>query len=297
MYNPKVGSFISEDPLGFLAGDTNLRRYVFNSPTNFSDPSGQLLKPSDLVTSAIARFNNTYAGALAAGRGLSVYGQVTATGRMVDYFNKVNIDNAANYLADAVNKGLIDQAQAEQILGEVPIAIGGHMNSPLNRWNTTKDFLDKKITEAITADAINAATEGICTGAPDPDSISKAEWMRRQKADSKSKGWSRCEDHHTATNKHPKKYTPAFNKVLGKIGMDVNDISNLCVVCDVGDGRKHYGPNPDEYNDAVLKLVNSIVDRKDLSVAEKRRAVRELFWTLCKRMNTPGDYFRNLVTR
>jgi RHS repeat-associated protein len=42
-YDPKVGRFISEDGLGFGAGDTNLSRYVFNSPTNFTDPSGMLL--------------------------------------------------------------------------------------------------------------------------------------------------------------------------------------------------------------------------------------------------------------
>jgi RHS repeat-associated protein len=39
-YDSEVGGFISEDPIGFSAGDTNLRRYVGNSPTNFVDPSG-----------------------------------------------------------------------------------------------------------------------------------------------------------------------------------------------------------------------------------------------------------------
>jgi len=32
--------FISEDPIGFAGGDGNLYRYTFNSPTNFTDPSG-----------------------------------------------------------------------------------------------------------------------------------------------------------------------------------------------------------------------------------------------------------------
>ena len=40
-YDPMVGRFISEDPIGFSAGDTNLYRYVNNSPTNFTDPSGE----------------------------------------------------------------------------------------------------------------------------------------------------------------------------------------------------------------------------------------------------------------
>ncbi len=44
-YDPETGRFASEDPIGFSAGDTNLNRYVFNSPTNFTDPSG-LAPPS-----------------------------------------------------------------------------------------------------------------------------------------------------------------------------------------------------------------------------------------------------------
>lgn len=40
MYDPVLGTFISEDPLTFDAGDPNLRRYVGDSPTNATDPSG-----------------------------------------------------------------------------------------------------------------------------------------------------------------------------------------------------------------------------------------------------------------
>jgi RHS repeat-associated protein len=39
-YDASNGRFISEDPLGFGAGDTNIYRYVFNSPLNGTDPSG-----------------------------------------------------------------------------------------------------------------------------------------------------------------------------------------------------------------------------------------------------------------
>jgi RHS repeat-associated protein len=44
-YDSAVGGFISEDPIGFSAGDRNLRRYVGNSPTNFVDPSGLQQSP------------------------------------------------------------------------------------------------------------------------------------------------------------------------------------------------------------------------------------------------------------
>jgi RHS repeat-associated protein len=39
-YDAKTGRWMSEDPIGFDAGDTNLNRYVGNSPLNFTDPSG-----------------------------------------------------------------------------------------------------------------------------------------------------------------------------------------------------------------------------------------------------------------
>ena len=41
-YDPHTGRFLSQDPLSFAAGDSNLYRFVRNSPTNFIDPSGRI---------------------------------------------------------------------------------------------------------------------------------------------------------------------------------------------------------------------------------------------------------------
>ncbi|MBU3950422.1 MAG: hypothetical protein KJ826_19660 [Proteobacteria bacterium] len=41
-YDPQVGRFISEDPIGFDGGDVNLMAYVGNNPTNLIDPNGEL---------------------------------------------------------------------------------------------------------------------------------------------------------------------------------------------------------------------------------------------------------------
>ena len=40
-YDPTIGRWTTEDPLGFAAGDTNLYRYVEDQPTRFIDPSGE----------------------------------------------------------------------------------------------------------------------------------------------------------------------------------------------------------------------------------------------------------------
>jgi RHS repeat-associated protein len=39
-YNPSTGRFLSEDPISFKGGDTNLYRYVNSNPVNAIDPSG-----------------------------------------------------------------------------------------------------------------------------------------------------------------------------------------------------------------------------------------------------------------
>jgi RHS repeat-associated protein len=41
-FDPAPGTFVSEDPLGFGAGDSNVYRYVSNSPTNYIDPYGTI---------------------------------------------------------------------------------------------------------------------------------------------------------------------------------------------------------------------------------------------------------------
>jgi RHS repeat-associated protein len=50
-YDPNVGRFISVDPIGFDAGDTNpnLYRYVGNNSTNWTDPTGEYAVIDDLI--------------------------------------------------------------------------------------------------------------------------------------------------------------------------------------------------------------------------------------------------------
>jgi RHS repeat-associated protein len=40
-YHPQLQRFVSEDPLSFGAGDTNVYSYVSNRPTKYSDPNGR----------------------------------------------------------------------------------------------------------------------------------------------------------------------------------------------------------------------------------------------------------------
>jgi RHS repeat-associated protein len=47
-YNPTVGRFLSEDPMGFTGGGTNFYAYTGDNPTDFDDPFG--LKPKNPPT-------------------------------------------------------------------------------------------------------------------------------------------------------------------------------------------------------------------------------------------------------
>ena len=40
MFDPTIGRWTTEDPIGFVVADANLYRYVGNNPTNATDPSG-----------------------------------------------------------------------------------------------------------------------------------------------------------------------------------------------------------------------------------------------------------------
>ena len=44
-YDPATGRWLSQDPIGFEAGDANLYRYVGNQPTTLTDPSGLEERP------------------------------------------------------------------------------------------------------------------------------------------------------------------------------------------------------------------------------------------------------------
>jgi RHS repeat-associated protein len=52
-YDPLLQRFSAEDPIGFLAGDQNLYRYVLNSPTNWVDPTGLCIPIGPVAVSCI----------------------------------------------------------------------------------------------------------------------------------------------------------------------------------------------------------------------------------------------------
>jgi RHS repeat-associated protein len=56
-YDAATGRFISEDPMGFGAGDSNLYRYVGNSATNYTDPTGNFAFNLGGLSAALTSIN------------------------------------------------------------------------------------------------------------------------------------------------------------------------------------------------------------------------------------------------
>jgi RHS repeat-associated protein len=67
-YDPRRQRFTSEDQLGFGGGDVNLYAYVAGSPTNFSDPSGNIGPAAALLLGCALGAGATAGADLMAGR-------------------------------------------------------------------------------------------------------------------------------------------------------------------------------------------------------------------------------------
>lgn len=111
-YSPALQRFISEDPMGFAAGDSNFYPYVGNDPLNYKDPSGQI--PVDTVADVgfigydlyqLATGGRKNLGANAAALGLDVLGLIIpyATGLGMAYRASRAAKRGAGLIDDSAN--------------------------------------------------------------------------------------------------------------------------------------------------------------------------------------------------
>lgn len=91
-YDPEVGRFLTEDPLGFDAGDVNFYAYVGNNPINYNDPSGKIAFAIPLITGGI--------GAIAGAAGSAV-GQAISGGFSDFSLTEVGVAAGVGFVAGA----------------------------------------------------------------------------------------------------------------------------------------------------------------------------------------------------
>ena len=86
MYDPKVGRFLKEDPIGTAGGDPNFYRYCGNRPTDRTDPSG-------------LKFDSVEAAAWAAAEAYAVNHGWGVSALVLDHFN--TLSNSSKYAPGA----------------------------------------------------------------------------------------------------------------------------------------------------------------------------------------------------
>ncbi|MCE9534651.1 MAG: hypothetical protein K8T89_26550, partial [Planctomycetes bacterium] len=94
-YDATVGRWISNDPTGFKAGDSNLYRYVNNAPTNRADPSG--LQAPDFQSQAINGVDKVKTVDLAGPEGtdwfaLDIAGQIELRSKLLKNLPRLTAD-------------------------------------------------------------------------------------------------------------------------------------------------------------------------------------------------------------
>jgi RHS repeat-associated protein len=109
-YNPTLGRFLSEDPIGFAGGQPNLYTYTGNSPTNYTDPTGNL--PQVVVGCVV--------GGVVGGLQEAIFG----TGRKDDVLKSAAIGCALGALTSVGGGAIAEEALAENAIAEDAAADG-----------------------------------------------------------------------------------------------------------------------------------------------------------------------------
>jgi len=160
-YDPFIGRFISEDPLGFDAGDVNFYVYVGNNPVNASDPTG-LIDTLAAIQSGLGMLSSG-AGAVVGVAGISGGGALLAAPDptlltkaaglgTISYSSALLANSSGNFILNAQNfaSALRDKpagvpgSLAEGVAG---IAAPGSINAQLlaNAFNLTLDLASGRV--------------------------------------------------------------------------------------------------------------------------------------------------------
>ncbi len=147
-YDPKLGQFLSEDSIGILGGDSNLKRYVSNSPINSTDPSGRWIESaidaaliaSDLIDIAAnwdnpGKRNEAIGSALGNAVGLMIPG-VTGLGavgkKLANTFGSHIAEEASRFVADKLS-GCAYKYDQSGLIG--PLAGGVYKSNAIREAN------------------------------------------------------------------------------------------------------------------------------------------------------------------
>ena len=169
-YDPEIGRFISEDPIGFAGGDVNLYGYVGNNPHGYIDPFGfwrcaptdppsgwwdvvqgaldvaglapVVGLPADVLNAGISAARGNYTdAALSMAAAVPVLGTAAGAGKIANRLNKARNSlknfkgkqNRQQRLKDLVDDDKVsssDRGWIKQEMNEVARGKKGHLRNP-----------------------------------------------------------------------------------------------------------------------------------------------------------------------
>lgn len=101
-YDPTIGRFISEDPIGFIGSGTNFYAYVRNSPVMFGDPMGLCKDKALCIAGALEEViaASETGGEPNNGYGTNARGTVAKSDLFPEYKGKKNVRLSLDQLAN-----------------------------------------------------------------------------------------------------------------------------------------------------------------------------------------------------
>jgi RHS repeat-associated protein len=187
-YDPVSSEFISQDPLGFAGGDTNLYRRAGNSPANATDPSGMIInvgtaaagagigavigggfylvsnyvsgRDFSLSDFAIATASGAVSGAVAGATGGASLLAQAASGAAAGAAGGAVYGGATSYAAGGSLQQVAGNAASGAAVGAVAGLAGGAVTGRLLGANPAAAILGQR----VTANAAGGATAGAIGG-------------------------------------------------------------------------------------------------------------------------------------
>ena len=269
-YDAETGRFTQQDGWsyavpGFLLS-LNLYTYCWNNPVNNIDPSGHWSWSKALGITLIAVSTALAVASIVMTAGAAAAAVGAAAGTIA-----ANFGAGAATVATVTSfaSGATTVAAAAATGAQIAFGLSDITEIATDGYNPVRDDLLGGNQEAYdkTKLVVDLVTEGITyagscydtdTTSSDDETTSDADDISSKATSGHSVADKPIQEHHVASNKN-KKYTPQFEEITDKYGLDLDDDWNKV-------NMNHSGRHPNKYHDFVLESMKDINERANGNV-------------------------------
>jgi RHS repeat-associated protein len=277
IYDPRIGKFLSVDPL--------TRQYPFYTPYSFAgnkpiyalDLDGAEELPywkkaeSSNTVEHVANFLYNAVG--------SVYNGIAGTWNSGVKYTKTASSDGFSGLVNQVNDDY--KEIKDGIVSDIKNTKASDFLNTENYWNAAEDFAGILLTRKVIQVSTSAKPK-LQSGNHNSIEVEKP----------------KSADHHIATNKNNIStarggpWTPRFKTFFDKAGLDINKgAENLVNVLN------HKGPHPEAYHQLVFDRLTSATQGLKANTAAYKTAVTNTLQTIGKEAQTVGSTVNKLLTK